>query len=50
MVETKEEVKKTVLEAVVDQTSIEQSAEQFSIKDRDTSEFSSLHFSSVWNY
>ncbi|UJG42406.1 MAG: transposase [Candidatus Heimdallarchaeum endolithica] len=34
--ETKEEVKKTVLGAVVEQTSIEQSAEQFSTKDGDT--------------
>jgi len=36
MMEIKEEVKKTVLGAVVDQTSIEQSAEQFSTKDGDT--------------
>ena len=34
--ETKEEVKKTVMGAVVEQTSIEQSAEQFSTKDGDT--------------
>jgi len=34
--ETKEEAKKTVMGAVVEQTSIEQSAEQFSIKEEDT--------------